>query len=60
MMIIWHLSIPVNSRDRWDRHIVCKVSLNSWLRSPERSAFSEGVGWPPVPERLRCLHSRAK
>ena len=45
------LSILVSSSDRWDRHIMCKVSLSSWLCSPECSAFNEGVGWPPVPKR---------
>ena len=45
------LSIFVSSKELWDRHAVCEVCLSSWLCSPECSAFSEGVGWPPVPER---------
>ena len=44
------LSLPVRSKALWDRYIVCEVSLSPWLFSPECSAFSEGVGWPPVPE----------
>ena len=36
------LSIPVRSKELWDRHIVCEVSLSPWLCSPECSALSDG------------------
>lgn len=42
------LSIPDCNQDLWQRKIICEVSVNPWMCSPECSAFSEGVGWPLV------------
>ena len=42
------LHIPSANPQLWHQRAVCEVSIDPWMCSPECSAFSEGVGWPPI------------